>query len=83
MLIAAGVDVVTVSRRLGHSKPDVTLRVYSHLFAADDSAAAAAIDRALNIMPASPGLYCRVPLCQENRAFLAAHLLAFIPPCTA
>ncbi len=47
MLIAAGVDVVTVSRRLGHSKPDVTLRVYSHLFAADDSAAAAAIDRAL------------------------------------
>jgi integrase len=47
MLIAAGVDVVTVSRRLGHSKPDMTLRVYSHLFAADDSAAAAAIDRAL------------------------------------
>jgi integrase len=47
MLIAVGVDVVTVSKRLGHSKPDVTLRVYSHLFAADDSAAAAAIDRAL------------------------------------
>jgi integrase len=47
MLIAAGVDVVTVSRRLGHADPSVTLKVYSHLFAGDDSAAAAAIDRAL------------------------------------
>lgn len=29
MLIAAGLDV---SRQLGHSKPDITLRVYAHLF---------------------------------------------------
>lgn len=29
-LIAAGADVVAVSRRLGHSDPAVTLRVYSH-----------------------------------------------------
>ena len=48
MLIAAGIDVVTVSRRLGHAKPDVTLRVYSHLFAKDDAAAAAAINAALS-----------------------------------
>lgn len=29
-LLAAGADVVAVSRRLGHSDPAVTLRVYSH-----------------------------------------------------
>jgi integrase len=46
-LIAAGVDVVTVSKRLGHANPSVTLAVYSHLFHRDDSAAAAAIDAAL------------------------------------
>jgi integrase len=29
-LIDAGVDIVTISKRLGHAKPDITLRVYSH-----------------------------------------------------
>src|SRR5262249_40127843 len=43
-LIHAGVDIVTISRRLGHSKPDITLRVYAHLFANDDSKAAEAIN---------------------------------------
>ncbi|MGO9049392.1 MAG: site-specific integrase [Xanthobacteraceae bacterium] len=39
-LIAAGMDVVTVSRRLGHAKPSVTLNVYAHLYgSADDRAA--------------------------------------------
>jgi integrase len=47
MLISAGVDIVTISKRLGHAKPDITLRVYSHLFAKDDAAAAAAINAAL------------------------------------
>jgi integrase len=45
-LIDAGVDIVTISKRLGHAKPDVTLRVYAHLFRNDDSKAAAAIDAA-------------------------------------
>ena len=45
-IIAAGVDIVTVSKRLGHAKPDITLRVYSHLFAKDDGKAAAAINAA-------------------------------------
>jgi integrase len=44
-LIDAGVDVVTVSKRLGHAKPDITLRVYGHLYRQDDSKAAAAIAR--------------------------------------
>ena len=40
-LIDAGVDIVTISKRLGHASPDVTLRVYAHLFRRDDKAAAA------------------------------------------
>jgi integrase len=47
MLISAGVDVVTVARRLGHADPSITLRVYAHLFTTTDAAAAAAIDAAL------------------------------------
>jgi integrase len=46
-LIDAGVDVVTIARRLGHSSPTVTLQVYAHLFQKDDSKAAAAINAAL------------------------------------
>ena len=36
-LIAAGMDVVAVARRLGHANPAITLRVYSHLFDASRS----------------------------------------------
>jgi integrase len=46
-LIAAGLDVGTVSRRLGHADPSITLRVYTHQFAASDGEAAAAIERAM------------------------------------
>lgn len=46
-LIDAGVDIVTISRRLGHSKPDITLRIYAHLFRKDDSKASQAINAAL------------------------------------
>lgn len=46
-LIAAGLDVVTVSKRLGHGSPAITLTVYAHRFANKDAAAAAAIDAAL------------------------------------
>src|SRR6266851_2805352 len=46
-LIAAGLDVVTVSRRIGHSNPTVTLTVYAHLFGNTDERAAAAVEDAL------------------------------------
>jgi integrase len=46
-LIANGVDIVTISKRLGHANPNVTLAIYAHLFATDDSKAAAAINTAL------------------------------------
>ncbi|HYF36383.1 MAG TPA: tyrosine-type recombinase/integrase [Prosthecobacter sp.] len=45
-LLAAGVDIVTVLKRLGHAKPDITLRVYSHLMPGADAAAVAAMDKA-------------------------------------
>ena len=38
-----GVDVLTISRRLGHGKASVTLDVYGHLIGGADEAAAAAI----------------------------------------
>lgn len=46
-LIAAGLDVVSVSRRLGHSSPTITLTVYAHLFADTDERAAAVVETAL------------------------------------
>jgi len=46
-LIAAGEDVVTVSRRLGHGSPAFTLTTYAHLFRKSDSTAADAIERLL------------------------------------
>jgi integrase len=47
-LIDAGVDIVTVSRRLGHASPAITLKIYAHLFRKDDGKAAAAINAALS-----------------------------------
>jgi integrase len=46
-LIAAGVDIITVSRRLGHSKPSITLDVYGHLFPSTDARAAEIMEAAL------------------------------------
>ena len=46
-LIAAGVDIRTVSGRLGHSDPSVTLRVYSHVLDAKDREAAEIMGRLL------------------------------------
>jgi integrase len=39
-LIAAGMDILTISRRLGHASAAITLRVYGHLFANTDARAA-------------------------------------------
>jgi hypothetical protein len=39
--------VVTVSRRLGHGSPVITLSTYAHLFAKTDDTAAAAIEKVI------------------------------------
>jgi integrase len=46
-LIAAGLDVVAISRRIGHGSPNVTLGTYGHLFRNTDVAAANAIEATL------------------------------------
>jgi len=48
MLIASGLDILTISRRLGHSSPTITLSVYGHLIHGGD-------DRAAQIMNAAFG----------------------------
>ena len=45
-LIAAGMDVLTVSRRLGHASAAITLRVYGHLYANTDARAAEIMEMA-------------------------------------
>ena len=47
MLIRAGVDILTISRRLVHGKAAITLDVYRHLIGGADEAAAAAIEGVL------------------------------------
>jgi len=46
MLIASGMDVLTISRRLGHGSPTITLKVYGHLIAGTDDRAAQIMERA-------------------------------------
>ena len=46
-LIDADVDIVTISKRLGHATPAITLAIYAHMFKKTDAKAAAAINRAL------------------------------------
>ena len=46
-LIAAGIDVVSVSRRLGHSSPVITLGTCAHLVLSTDTRAAEAIEKVL------------------------------------
>src|SRR5262249_52661607 len=48
MLIAAGMDILTISRRMGHANPAITLGVYGHLIHGTD-------DRAAQIMEAAFG----------------------------
>jgi len=43
-LISAGMDAVTVCRRLGHANPSITLSVYSHMFQNSDDRAAEILD---------------------------------------
>lgn len=49
-LIAAGVDVLSISRRLGHGSPSITLDVYGHLFHSRDDHAANVFEKAFSAM---------------------------------
>ena len=45
-LIASGLDILTISRRIGHASPSVTLNVYGHMFRNTDERAAAIMETA-------------------------------------
>ena len=47
VLIRNGVDILTISRRLGHSKASITLDVYGHMIGGADEAAAKAIEKVM------------------------------------
>ena len=47
LLIAQGVDIVEVSRRLGHARTSTTLDIYAHAMEAADRASAAVIQEAI------------------------------------
>ena len=51
-LIDQGIDIVTISKRIGHAKPDITLRIYAHLFRKDDGKVAEAINATFKTVPA-------------------------------
>src|SRR5215470_4621544 len=46
VLIASGLDILTISRRLGHSSPTITLSVYGHVIHGGDDRAAQIMDAA-------------------------------------
>jgi integrase len=47
-LLSSGLDVKTISKRLGHSSTAMTLEVYSHVFKSADAAAADIMDGLVN-----------------------------------
>ncbi len=52
--IAAGMDPVTVSKRLGHARPSITLDIYSHALEQQDKELAITIGRTLAVPAALP-----------------------------
>jgi len=46
-LIAAGVDILTASRRRGHASPSMTLEIYGHIYDDTDSKAAEVMEATL------------------------------------
>jgi integrase len=50
-LIASGMDILSVSRRLGHGSPTITLAVYGHMIHGSDERAAAIIGQAFGSNP--------------------------------
>lgn len=55
MLIADGVPLPAIQEQLGHASPDITLRVYSHLFPRDLQLVADALERRFQGAALAPG----------------------------
>src|SRR5690625_5038068 len=50
------IDVLVISRRLGHSSPEITLKHYAHLWSRNDEVVADAITGDIEINPANKSL---------------------------
>ncbi|MGN0149140.1 MAG: tyrosine-type recombinase/integrase [Clostridia bacterium] len=48
LLIAGGVDIATVSKRLGHANKSTTLNIYTHSIKSADEAASEKLQNILN-----------------------------------
>ena len=48
LMIAAGVDIVTLSGRLGHADKNITLGIYSHMIKSKEEQAANKMDTFYN-----------------------------------
>jgi integrase len=46
-MLRRGVPVRTVSQRLGHANPSITLNVYAHLMSGDDERAAQVVEETI------------------------------------
>ena len=60
LLIAAGVDIKTISRRLGHENITITLQTYGHLMPGQDERAADVMDTILAGLPSVPPMASRL-----------------------
>ena len=49
LLVAEGMDILTICARLGHSKPSVTLDIYSHALPEGDKRASDTLERIYNV----------------------------------
>ena len=55
LLFASNIDAVAVASRLGHAKPDTTLRIYAHALRRRDEASAQAMQAVLDRVAAEDG----------------------------
>lgn len=53
VLISSGIPVTTTSKRLGHTTPATTTKVYAHTIASVNAKAAEFMDSILPVMPAA------------------------------
>jgi integrase len=67
-LLSSGVPIPTVSKRLGHANPNITLSIYSHALEADELAAAKIWDDAM------------VDVISENKKREPERMLAHVSP---
>jgi hypothetical protein len=55
-------DILTISRRLGHGSPTVTLKVYGHLIHGTDDRAAQIIEQAFGSKMVADGAARKTPV---------------------